>query len=51
MGFSPSEVDRMSVWQFAACLDGYLASKGVEQGMSAADRDRAAAMLDHLESL
>jgi len=23
MGFAPEQVDRMSLWEFAACLEGY----------------------------
>lgn len=28
MGFTPEQVDRMSLWQFLACLDGFRASRG-----------------------
>ncbi len=31
MGFAPDQVDRMSLWQFMACLDGWKAAHGVEE--------------------
>ncbi len=31
MGFTPEQVDRMSLWQFVACLDGWKAANGVEE--------------------
>jgi hypothetical protein len=30
MGFAPEQVDRMSLWQFMACLDAWKAAHGVE---------------------
>lgn len=30
MGFAPDQVDRMSLWQFIACLDGWKAANGAE---------------------
>jgi hypothetical protein len=31
MGFAPSQVDVMSLWEFAACVDGYVAAHGGKQ--------------------
>lgn len=28
MGFAPEQVDRMTLWEFLACLDGLRASRG-----------------------
>lgn len=49
MGFVPDAVDRMSLWQFSAALDGYLAAHGQDSGLTSAERDRASALLDRLE--
>lgn len=32
MGFSPREVDAMSLWQFIACVDGWNAAHGGDDG-------------------
>jgi hypothetical protein len=34
MGFSPAEVDRMSVWQFMAALDGYIEANSSDEDKS-----------------
>lgn len=39
MGFTPAQVDRMTLWEFMACLDGYVASQGGEATRPAADID------------
>ncbi|MET3602032.1 hypothetical protein [Martelella mangrovi] len=31
MGFSPQEVNAMSVWQFSAALDGYIKANSAEE--------------------
>ncbi|MAM13021.1 MAG: hypothetical protein CML23_21735 [Rhizobiaceae bacterium] len=31
MGFSPQQVDAMSVWQFSAALDGYIKANSAEE--------------------
>jgi hypothetical protein len=31
MGFAPSQVDRMMLWAFAACADGYARANGAEE--------------------
>lgn len=31
MGFTPSEVEEMSLWQFDVAFDGWCKSKGVDQ--------------------
>ncbi|MGR3376060.1 hypothetical protein [Salipiger abyssi] len=28
MGFTPAQVDRMGMWEFLACLDGYAGAHG-----------------------
>lgn len=38
MGFTPREIDTMTLWEFIACCDGLNASRGGEDG------DRAAPM-------
>jgi hypothetical protein len=30
MGFTPRQVDEMTLWEFAHCMDGYKASQGIE---------------------
>ncbi|WP_300535993.1 hypothetical protein [uncultured Mameliella sp.] len=31
MGFTPEQVDRMSLWAFSACIEGYAAAHGSEK--------------------
>lgn len=31
MGFTPSEIDKMSLWEFMACRDGWNAAHGSEK--------------------
>lgn len=31
MGFAPSQVEEMSLWQFNVSFDGWLQSKGIDQ--------------------
>lgn len=31
MGFTPQEVDQMSLWQFSACVDGFNKANGAEE--------------------
>lgn len=31
MGFTPAEIDRMSLWEFLACSEGYAAAHGGEK--------------------
>jgi hypothetical protein len=33
MGFSPDQVDRMSFWQFRACIDGFNKANGAEEAI------------------
>lgn len=37
MGFTPAQVDQMSVWELMACLDGYNAAHGGETRKSGGD--------------
>jgi len=32
MGFTPAEVDAMSVWEFRACIAGYAEAHGTKKG-------------------
>lgn len=34
MGFAPEQVDRMTLWEFAACSDGYAKAHGMKQEKS-----------------
>ena len=43
MGFSPREVDAMSLWQFFACQDGWNAAHGGEQNKEMTDAEFDAA--------
>lgn len=31
MGFTPSEIDKMSLWEFMACRDGWNAAHGAKK--------------------
>lgn len=48
MGFPPHAVDRMSLWQLAACAAGWAEANGAEMasGLSSDEFDAAAAALD-----
>lgn len=47
MGFSPRDVDDMSLWQFFACLDGWNAAHGGEKkAMSDAEFEAASRAYD-----
>ena len=35
MGFAPDQVDRMSFWQFRACIDGFNKANGGEEAIPA----------------
>lgn len=39
MGFSPRQVDAMSVWEFQAAVDGYLRANGAESNGGLTDAD------------
>jgi len=41
MGFTPQEIDRMSIWQYAATIDGFNAAHDPDAGkaLSEAERD------------
>ena len=40
MGFTPQEVGRMSVWQYMAALDGYIAANSAEDDKSLSSKER-----------
>lgn len=46
MGFTPAQVDEMSVWEFTACVDGYAEANGGKRGNRPVDvsEDQARAM-------
>lgn len=39
MGFAPGDVDRMSLWEFLACQDGYAAAHGKREAEAPADEE------------
>lgn len=41
MGFTPREVDRMTLWEFLACLDGYAEAQGGKRRSAEADIEDA----------
>jgi hypothetical protein len=42
MGFTPRDVDQMTVWEFVACCDGVVAANGVKPKAEAMADDRMA---------
>lgn len=40
MGFTPRQVDEMTLWEFGHCIDGFKASKGIEESAPPMDDDR-----------
>jgi hypothetical protein len=47
MGFSPQQVDRMSMWQFLAALNGYVkANSGGKEALTEAEKDDLWAWID-----
>ena len=40
MGFSPREVDAMSMWQFQAALEGYLKANTAEDAGALSDAEK-----------
>ena len=42
MGFTPREVDDMTLWEFAHCMEGFRLSKGVEDSPPEMDDSRLA---------
>lgn len=40
MGFAPDQIDRMSLWQFMACVEGYMKANGSGGGgLSESEQD------------
>lgn len=39
MGFTPAQVDGMTLWEFTVCMDGYIASQGGEAARPTVDID------------
>lgn len=50
MGFTPREVGDMSLWQFAAVADGFAASRGSGEGLSAEETRALDMALDAAET-
>lgn len=48
MGFTPRDVDAMSLWEFSAALDGYSKANGAEQEAEAPTYDEHLAMVERL---
>jgi hypothetical protein len=48
MGFTPAQVDDMTLWEFSACADGWALSKGAKKSaqMKASDYDALVALGD-----
>ncbi|NTS30665.1 hypothetical protein HQ945_05310 [Phyllobacterium sp. BT25] len=40
IGFSPRQIDEMSLWEFGAVIDGYKRANGVEEAPPVMDDDR-----------
>lgn len=40
MGYSPRQVDEMSLWEFGCIVEGYKRANGFEEGPPAMDDDR-----------
>lgn len=40
MGFAPSEIDRMSQWQFFAAMDGWMKANGGDGGSSLSESEK-----------
>lgn len=49
MGLSPREVDRMMLWEFAACANGYAKANGAEETPDAPSFEEHLAMLQRLK--
>lgn len=39
MGFTPAQVDAMTIWEFLACSDGYAESHGAKKKQQHGDMD------------
>lgn len=48
MGFTPRQVDELSLWELAACIDGFNAANGVEEMPEAPSPSEFYEMLDRL---
>lgn len=48
MGFSPREVDAMSLWQFQAAIAGWIEAHGGESGLSVAEFRELSDMIDQV---
>ncbi|MCQ0987548.1 hypothetical protein [Jiella marina] len=55
MGLAPEQVDRLSLWQFQACHDGFrrahMSEKERSQEMSEDEFDAIGAMLDRVSTV
>ena len=39
MGFTPAQIDEMTVWEFMACSDGYVTAHGGKKKAALGDMD------------
>ena len=40
MGFTPSQIDGMTLWEFSSCVDGWTLSKGIKKpGKAMTDKE------------
>lgn len=46
IGFSPRDVDECTLWEFAACIDGYNRAQGGEQPIPTMDEDELEEMME-----
>lgn len=51
MRYTPQQIDAMSLWEFAACVDGFVRSKGVKEDAAAPSAEEHEAMLKKMNGL
>jgi hypothetical protein len=49
MGMTPRDVDRLMLWEFAACADGFAKANGAEETPEAPSFEEHLAMLQKLK--
>lgn len=50
MGFTPQQVDLMSMWEFEVCFDGYAAANGIKPSGPKVTDEQYQALVDLGES-
>lgn len=51
MRYTPQQIDAMSLWEFAACVDGFVRSKGIKDETAAPSVEEHEAMLRQMNGL